>query len=241
MWWCPLGRRAHAGAPRRAGRDRCDRRSRCIASPGRRACRPATSWSPTADRSRPVRSATRTDPRCSRWSQRAVSNRVDLGLARRRRGRHRRGDRAGRGHLRCLDHQRRREHGRLRLREGVLGRSADMRWMQIAIRPAKPLAFGVVERAGHVGRPGVRAARQPRVVAGVVRVAGPSRPETDGGPLFDLERPRVRAVVDAALPRRPDGKTHFARVVCAVRRRRSIPRAFGGRAGLAPVGRHGRG
>ena len=76
--------------------------------------------------------------------------------------------------LRRHRHQRRREHGRLRRRQGRAARIADMRWMQIAIKPAKPFAFGVL--AG--GRPagaGVRAARQPGQLARQLRAARPAR------------------------------------------------------------------
>ncbi len=95
----------------------------------------------------------------------------------------------------------------------ILGKLADMRWMQIAIRPAKPFAFGVVERADHVKVPVFGLPGNP--VSSLVSfelLARPALKQMAGH--VDLERPRVRAVVDAALTRRPDGKTHFARVMC---------------------------
>lgn len=96
----------------------------------------------------------------------------------------------------------------------ILGQLADMRWMQIAIRPAKPFAFGIVERSDHVKVPVFGLPGNP--VSSLVSfelLARPALKQMAGH--VDLERPIVRAVVDAALPRRPDGKTHFARVVCA--------------------------
>ena len=60
----------------------------------------------------------------------------------------------------------------------VLDEIGDMRWMQIAIRPAKPFAFGLV---GSKRTPGVRPARQPGVVARVVRAVRSSGAPSDDG------------------------------------------------------------
>lgn len=97
----------------------------------------------------------------------------------------------------------------------VLGRLADMRWMQIAIRPAKPFAFGVVERDGSslpvFGLPG-------NPVSSLVSfelLARPALRQMAGH--TELERPRVQAIAEHELRRRPDGKTHFLRVRCAYR------------------------
>lgn len=92
----------------------------------------------------------------------------------------------------------------------VLDRIADMRWMQLAIKPAKPLAFGTAGRDGRVvpifGLPGnpVSSLVSFELFArrAIRRMAGHR----------DLDRPRYRAVTDADLARRPDGKTHFVRV-----------------------------
>jgi molybdenum cofactor synthesis domain-containing protein len=96
----------------------------------------------------------------------------------------------------------------------VLGKLADMRWMQIAIRPAKPFAFGIVEpsserRVPVFGLPG-------NPVSSLVSFelfARPALRQMAG--YAQLDRPRVQALVDEPLRRRSDGKTHFARVVCA--------------------------
>lgn len=97
----------------------------------------------------------------------------------------------------------------------VLGRMAEMRWMQIAIRPAKPFAFGVVERDGRAvpvfGLPG-------NPVSSLVSFELLTRPALrQMAGHAQLDRPRVEAIADDALARRPDGKTHFARVRCEYR------------------------
>ena len=80
-------------------------------------------------------------------------------------------------------------------------------WMQVAIRPAKPLAFGVVDGTPVFGLPG-------NPVSSMVSFELFARPalrhmmgHTDAG------RPQVVAVADEALRRRPDGKLHLARAV----------------------------
>jgi molybdopterin biosynthesis enzyme len=89
----------------------------------------------------------------------------------------------------------------------VLDRIGDMRWMQVAIKPAKPLAFGTIGATPVFGLPGnpVSSLVSFELFArpGLRRMMGHRR----------LDRPRYRAVAGAALDRRPDGKTHFARVV----------------------------
>jgi len=101
----------------------------------------------------------------------------------------------------------------------VLDRMGAMRWMQVAIRPAKPLAFGTVTATGPDG-----SARLVPVfglpgnpVSSVVSFelfARPGLRKMMGRTADDLDRPRVQAVADERLGRRPDGKIHFARVVC---------------------------
>lgn len=91
----------------------------------------------------------------------------------------------------------------------VLDRIGDMRWMQIAIRPAKPFAFGLVgERATPVfGLPG-------NPVSSMVSfelLARPALRRLAGR--TDLLRPEVPAVAAEPFGRRPDGKIHFVRVL----------------------------
>lgn len=88
----------------------------------------------------------------------------------------------------------------------VLDRVGDMRWMQVAIKPAKPLAFGVVEDVPVFGLPG-------NPVSSMVSFelfARPALRSMSGH--GDRERRRVRAVVEEDMPRQSDGKVHFVRV-----------------------------
>jgi len=91
----------------------------------------------------------------------------------------------------------------------VLDRLGEMRWMQIAIRPAKPFAFGVVGDGGTpvFGLPG-------NPVSSMVSfelLARPALRRLAGH--ASLLRPEVPAVAAEAFTRRPDGKVHFVRVV----------------------------
>jgi molybdopterin molybdotransferase len=100
----------------------------------------------------------------------------------------------------------------------VLDRLGDMRWMQVAIKPAKPLAFGTVDGVPVFGLPGnpVSSMVSFELFArpGLRRMAGWG----DGA----LARPTVVAVADEPLRRRPDGKIHFARVTCAYDRAQGV-------------------
>ena len=96
--------------------------------------------------------------------------------------------------------------------KAVLGRIADMRWMQIAIKPAKPFAFGLLvasdgRQVPVFGLPGnpVSSMVSFELFArpGLRRIAGHPR----------VERPVVHGIADEPLRRRRDGKTHYARVV----------------------------
>jgi molybdopterin molybdotransferase len=88
--------------------------------------------------------------------------------------------------------------------------SPDMAWLQVAIRPAKPFAFGTVDGTPVLGLPG-------NPVSSLVSFELFARPAIRrmlGHPDDRLGRLRVEAVVDDdALRRRPDGKTYFVRVV----------------------------
>ena len=99
----------------------------------------------------------------------------------------------------------------------VLERLGDLRWLQVAIKPAKPFAVGTVvpgrgaDPVPVLGLPGnpVSSAVSYELLAlpGLRRLAG----RADA----DLVRPAVPAVAAVDLPRRPDGKVHYARVVVA--------------------------
>jgi hypothetical protein len=93
----------------------------------------------------------------------------------------------------------------------VLDRIGDMAWMQIAIRPAKPFAFGLVGegRTPVFGLPG-------NPVSSMVSyelLARPALRRMAGHPEGRWHRAPVAAVAAEAMPRRPDGKLHLARVV----------------------------
>lgn len=87
----------------------------------------------------------------------------------------------------------------------VLDELADMAWMQIAIRPAKPFAFGVLEGTPVFGLPGNPVSSLVSLsllgVPGLRRLAGRR----------DLDLPRVPAVAGPGFGRRPDGRTAFVR------------------------------
>ena len=89
----------------------------------------------------------------------------------------------------------------------VLDRLGDMHWWQVAVRPAKPLAFGTVGGTPVFGLPG-------NPVSSMVSFelfARPALRQMMGHQA--LFRPEVPALADEALRRQPDGKTHFVRVV----------------------------
>lgn len=93
--------------------------------------------------------------------------------------------------------------------KAVLGRIAQMRWMQVAIKPAKPFAFGVLDGVPIFGLPGnpVSSMVSFEMFArpGLRQMAGHSQ----------LERPSVIAIADRALERHPDGRVHLDRVHAA--------------------------
>ena len=94
----------------------------------------------------------------------------------------------------------------------VLSRIAQMQWMQMAIKPAKPFAFGklttsdsrVIPVFGLPGNP----------VSSMISFELLARPALRKmmGHTQNLMRPTVRAIVDKQLKRRQDGKIHLMRV-----------------------------
>ena len=131
--------------------------------------------------------------------------------------------------------------GDLDLVKVVLDRIGDMRWMQIAIKPAKPLAFGTVPRPSG----GEREARIPvfglpgNPVSSAVSFELFARPglRTLAGHA-ELVRQPIRAVAGEDLRRTWDGKTHFVRVAASIEDGRYVVRSAGGQgshhlAGLA--------
>ena len=89
----------------------------------------------------------------------------------------------------------------------VLDQIGEMRWMQIAIRPAKPFAFGTVRGVPVFGLPG-------NPVSSMVSYelfARPALRKMAGHAVLD--RLVVPAVAVDGIRRKVDGKTFFARVV----------------------------
>ncbi len=88
----------------------------------------------------------------------------------------------------------------------ILQRLGDMNWMQIAIKPAKPFAFGSVLDTPIFGLPGnpVSSAVSFELLARPALLTMMGRPDT--------QRRHVWALADEPMPRRPDGKTHYVRV-----------------------------
>ena len=95
--------------------------------------------------------------------------------------------------------------------KAVLSRIADMQWMQMAIKPAKPFAFGIITTSGRkvpvFGLPG-------NPVSSMISYELLARPALRKmmGHTQNLLRPMIRAVAEAPLRRKPDGKVHFMRV-----------------------------
>lgn len=90
--------------------------------------------------------------------------------------------------------------------KAVLDQIGDMRWMQVGIKPAKPLAFGLVDGVPVFGLPG-------NPVSSMVSFelfARPALRRMMGH--SQLHRPRLIGSTAQPWPRRPDGKTHFIRV-----------------------------
>lgn len=86
---------------------------------------------------------------------------------------------------------------------------ATMRWMQVAIRPAKPFAFGVVRGTPVFGLPG-------NPVSSMVSFECFARPALRAMMGHHRPgRPEITAVADEGLARQPDGKLHLIRVEAA--------------------------
>ena len=90
--------------------------------------------------------------------------------------------------------------------KAVLGRIAEMHWMQIAIKPAKPFAFGRLDGTPIFGLPG-------NPVSSLVSfelLARPALRRMMGH--RRLTRASLVAVTDVPFDRQTDGKVHFVRV-----------------------------
>jgi molybdenum cofactor synthesis domain-containing protein len=91
--------------------------------------------------------------------------------------------------------------------KAVLDRLGVLQWWQVAIRPAKPFAFGLLRGVPLFGLPGNPVSSH----VSFELFARPALRRMSGH--TDLHRPEVEAVAADAMPRRPDGKLHLDRVV----------------------------
>jgi len=90
--------------------------------------------------------------------------------------------------------------------KAVLDTIADMTWMQIAIKPSKPFAFGVIAETPVFGLPG-------NPVSSFVSfelLARPALRHMMGHELLD--RPRLIGQAGATMRASPDGRVHYIRV-----------------------------
>jgi molybdopterin biosynthesis enzyme len=91
--------------------------------------------------------------------------------------------------------------------KAVLARVGDMRWMQIAIKPAKPLAFGTIGDTPVFGLPG-------NPVSSMVSYELFARPGLRAMMGFpDPIRTAIQGIAAEPLVRHPDGKIHYSRVL----------------------------
>jgi molybdopterin molybdotransferase len=138
---------------------------------------------------------------------------IDLGIAR---------DDAGELEVRILDGAERCDAvltsggvsmGDFDLVKAVLGRIGEMTWMQVAIRPAKPFAFGTVEGTPVFGLPG-------NPVSSMVSyelLARPGLRRMAGFAGAELRRASVAAIVDDdSCDPRSDGRVAYLRVKATV-------------------------
>jgi molybdenum cofactor synthesis domain-containing protein len=96
--------------------------------------------------------------------------------------------------------------------KAVLSRIADMNWVQVAMKPAKPFAFGTLLNPAGVSIPIFGLPGNP--VSSLVSFELLARPalRTMMGFGAAAHRPEVLAITDDAVSRHPDGKVHFDRV-----------------------------
>lgn len=98
--------------------------------------------------------------------------------------------------------------------KAVLSRIAEMHWMQLAIKPAKPFAFGLLQssnsrRVPVFGLPG-------NPVSSLVSfelLARPALRKMAGHPQSAWDRPLITAIADSPIKRSADGKVHYQRVI----------------------------
>ena len=100
--------------------------------------------------------------------------------------------------------------------KSVLSRIADMSWFQIAMKPAKPFAFGTLRNDNGVDVPVFGLPGNP--VSSLVSFELIARPALEVMMRTAdsmTGRRRVRGIIDYAVTREPDGKVHFDRCVAS--------------------------
>jgi molybdenum cofactor synthesis domain-containing protein len=93
--------------------------------------------------------------------------------------------------------------------KAVLAKLGRFESWQVAIKPAKPLAFAVIGGRPVFGLPG----NPVSAMVSFELFARPALRQMTGH--RDVERPQVVAIADDGLRRHPDGKVHFVRVVAS--------------------------
>jgi len=96
--------------------------------------------------------------------------------------------------------------------KAVLSRIANMKWFQIAMKPAKPFAFGTLTNDRGVNVPIFGLPGNP--VSSLMSFELIARPALRNMMGFGAasHRPEVMAIADEDIARQPDGKIHFDRV-----------------------------
>jgi molybdenum cofactor synthesis domain-containing protein len=98
--------------------------------------------------------------------------------------------------------------------KAVLSRIAEMHWMQLAIKPAKPFAFGLLDAAAGRRVPVFGLPGNP--VSSLVSfelLARPAIRKMAGHPESAWDRPTITAIADSPIKRSADGKVHYQRVI----------------------------
>ena len=96
--------------------------------------------------------------------------------------------------------------------KAVLSRIADMQWEQMAIKPAKPFAFGTLRNAAGVDVPIFGLPGNPVSSLVSFELLARTALRTMMGYGTHARRPEVLAICDDTITRTPDGKIHFDRV-----------------------------
>jgi molybdenum cofactor synthesis domain-containing protein len=92
--------------------------------------------------------------------------------------------------------------------KAVLGQLGALEWWQVAIKPAKPLAFGLIDGTPIFGLPGNPVSSH----VSFELFARPALRQMMGHASDALDRPVVTAIAGAAMPRNADGKLYLDRV-----------------------------